>query len=592
MRRNGWLLIALVVFIGLLSSACANQEESSTPTSEGLTAQAEATPTVPLPSATPITDPEFLLARVESLEVISNDDKPAEISVRVRGVLSNSCSEVDDVLTELKGSVYTIAVLEVQSPPAAGQACVAEEMPFEQTVNLEDVAPGSYTVMAHGLQGTFSVAADQNPTPASTPTSSTPMTGSVSGIVWHDLCEGTADAEAQPPQGCSNNDEDGLQGDGLFADEPGIVGVRVGIGTGDCNSPATEFTLTDDNGNYVFSDLPLGEYCVSIEETGPQNENVLLTGIWTSPPDGVAQQPVTLDDAVGQQGVDFGWDFAFLPIGEFDPETCTDSFAYVEDVNIPDDTEFAPNQALTKRWVLQNNGTCPWTEEYSIVFVGGDLMSADEVIPLTQPVAPGQSLEVGIDMTAPTEPGTYRGNWQVANAEGDPFGIDGIIEDAFWLRIVVAEGVTPSATSTSDSGTIGGVVWDDLCNNTNPGAGCIEFPEDSGIYVGDGSFGPLERALAGITISLATSACPTDGTLPSDDNVIATAITSEDGLYQFPGLDTGMYCIFMDALAEENVDLLIPGNWTWPATGVGRYTFFLDPGEQALDLDFGWDYVE
>jgi hypothetical protein len=53
-----------------------------------------------------------------------------------------------------------------------------------------------------------------------------------------------------------------------------------------------------------------------------------------------------------------------------------------------------------------------------------------------------------------------------------------------------------------------------------------------------------------------------------------------------------MYCIFMDALSDENVDSLIPGNWTYPATGVGRYTFFLDPGEQALDLDFGWDYAD
>ena len=48
----------------------------------------------------------------------------------------------------------------------------------------------------------------------------------------------------------------------------------------------------------------------------------------------------------------------------------------------------------------------------------------------------------------------------------------------------------------------------------------------------------------------------------------------------------------MDALSEDNVDFLIPGNWTWPATGVGRYSFILDPGEQALDLDFGWDYSD
>ena len=75
-------------------------------------------------------------------------------------------------------------------------------------------------------------------------------------------------------------------------------------------------------------------------------------------------------------------------------------------------------------------------------------------------------------------------------------------------------------------------------------------------------------------------------------SVIETAVTGDDGIYLFEGLSTGTYCIFMDALSEENVDALIPGNWTWPGTGVGLYTFILDPGEQALDLDFGWDFSD
>jgi hypothetical protein len=48
----------------------------------------------------------------------------------------------------------------------------------------------------------------------------------------------------------------------------------------------------------------------------------------------------------------------------------------------------------------------------------------------------------------------------------------------------------------------------------------------------------------------------------------------------------------MDALSTANVDLLIPGNWTWPAVGVGNHTVVLDEGEQRLDLDFGWDFVD
>ena len=48
----------------------------------------------------------------------------------------------------------------------------------------------------------------------------------------------------------------------------------------------------------------------------------------------------------------------------------------------------------------------------------------------------------------------------------------------------------------------------------------------------------------------------------------------------------------LDALDEEMVELLIPGNWTWPGTGVGQVTVVLDPGEQLTNLDFGWDYVD
>jgi hypothetical protein len=120
----------------------------------------------------------------------------------------------------------------------------------------------------------------------------------------------------------------------------------------------------------------------------------------------------------------------------------------------------------------------------------------------------------------------------------------------------------------------------------------VESSAIGGTFVADGAFDGLEVPLADITISLAEGACPGDGTLPDTSSVLATTLTGEDGIYLFEGLSEGTYCIFMDALSPENVDFLIPGNWTWPGTGVGQYSFILDPGEQALDLDFGWDYVD
>jgi hypothetical protein len=533
------------------------------------------------------------LAEVESLEIIAADDEPANYAVRLRGTTSSNCSRLDEVVTELKGNAFSIAVVEVQDPPEPGKGCEPQETPFDTTVDLVDVPPGSYSVSAHGLQGSFSVAEVSVEAEPTSPTSPTASTGSLSGIVWHDLCQDSATEETLPPPACTINEEGELTADGEFDDEPGIAGVRVGIAAGDCAAPATEFAVTDLEGRYGFSDLPLGPYCISIDAQDDQNREILIDGFWTSPA-GVAEQVVLLEEDSSAQEANFGWDFEFLPLADYDPETCLNSIAYLEDINIPDDAEFAPNQAFTKRWLLQNNGTCPWTDEYSVIFVGGDQMSASNTVPLTRLIAPGQTVEVAIDMISPAEEGTYRGNWQIAGPDGEPFGIDGVIEDAFWLRIVVAEDAVVQATppAGAGTGTIGGVVWDDFCLSDDPGSGCVEFPEGSGVFIGDGSFGPQEQGLAEITISLASQSCPADGSLPPADRVLATAVTDEGGQYRFTGLETGMYCIFMDALSEENVDFLIPGNWTWPATGVGRYTFFLDPGEQALDLDFGWDYVD
>jgi hypothetical protein len=314
-----------------------------------------------------------------------------------------------------------------------------------------------------------------------------------------------------------------------------------------------------------------------------------LPGRWTAPAGGIAEAAITVSDEDPAQEINFGWDYELLPV---DPATCSNSFELLEDLNIPDDTIFSPAEEFTKKWRLRNNGTCPWSTDYTILFVGGDQMAAEQTVPLTQSTAVSQTLDIAVDMIAPDEPGTYRGNWQVAGPDGEPFGIDGNIEDAFWLRIIVEEETTPGATPAPGSGAIGGVVWDDFCINSNPGTGCQESGENSGVFIANGSFDGYESALSGISISLAENACPDNGTLPTTAAVINTAVTAGDGLYLFDGLSEGTYCIFMDALSEENVDFLIPGNWTWPGTGVGQYTFILDPGEQALDLDFGWDYFD
>ena len=43
-------------------------------------------------------------------------------------------------------------------------------------------------------------------------------------------------------------------------------------------------------------------------------------------------------------------------------------------------------------------------------------------IPLTALVAPGEEVDVSVNLKAPTTPGEYTGYWQMVNAKGIPFG--------------------------------------------------------------------------------------------------------------------------------------------------------------------------
>jgi hypothetical protein len=118
------------------------------------------------------------------------------------------------------------------------------------------------------------------------------------------------------------------------------------------------------------------------------------------------------------------------------------------DATIDDDTQMQPGQAFTKTWRLYNAGTCAWSKSYAVVYAYGDLMGAQQVVPLKGNVDPGQTVEVSVDMVAPSTPGTYQGNWKLRNAANASFGIGPAGSSPFWVRIVVVQGATSTATTT------------------------------------------------------------------------------------------------------------------------------------------------
>lgn len=103
------------------------------------------------------------------------------------------------------------------------------------------------------------------------------------------------------------------------------------------------------------------------------------------------------------------------------PTPCVDGSAYVTDVTIPDQSVVDAGEPFVKTWRVKNTGSCPWGPDYQLSFVAGARMGAPESQPLADAL-PGQEVEVSVPMTAPESIGAYRGEWQMLNAEGKPFG--------------------------------------------------------------------------------------------------------------------------------------------------------------------------
>jgi hypothetical protein len=142
--------------------------------------------------------------------------------------------------------------------------------------------------------------------------------GFVSGIVWHDLCsvQPGDPIPAVLPDGCvldgSIVHADGIRQPG----EPGIAGIVVDIGFGDCPSSGLVSTVTDAEGHFSFPPLPPLPYCININAEDETNASILLPGRWTKVPSGhmgYTFWPIALYGEQVRNDIEFGWDYDDLP---------------------------------------------------------------------------------------------------------------------------------------------------------------------------------------------------------------------------------------------------------------------------------------
>ena len=118
-------------------------------------------------------------------------------------------------------------------------------------------------------------------------------------------------------------------------------------------------------------------------------------------------------------------------------ETACNQARFVEDVTIPDGTLLDPGETFQKTWRLQNTGSCSWDSAYFVVFVDGDAMGGPASQALSGSIASQDEVEITVEMVAPDEPGTYRGNWSLRNPAGEVFGVGEDGQGRFWVEIEV-----------------------------------------------------------------------------------------------------------------------------------------------------------
>ena len=117
--------------------------------------------------------------------------------------------------------------------------------------------------------------------------------------------------------------------------------------------------------------------------------------------------------------------------------TVCERIRFIDDVTIPDDTVMQPGQTFRKVWRIQNAGSCVWTAGYQLVFTGGDPMGNVYTANLPGVVAPGETVDVSVDLTAPRAFGEFTGNWKLRSPSGNVFGTANSANVAIWVKIVV-----------------------------------------------------------------------------------------------------------------------------------------------------------
>ncbi|MBN1303152.1 MAG: hypothetical protein JXA13_01860 [Anaerolineales bacterium] len=135
------------------------------------------------------------------------------------------------------------------------------------------------------------------------------------------------------------------------------------------------------------------------------------------------------------------------PVGPTEASASCLGLVFVEDITIDDNTRIQPGEKFTKTWLVKNSGNCNWESGYQFRHIGGDPLNG-VTYTLPQVVSPNSQIEISIEMTAPTTPGSYQSSWKMYDPTTQAF-----FGESPWVLIVVGDAGTPSPTGTAPTAT-------------------------------------------------------------------------------------------------------------------------------------------
>ncbi|NOY99717.1 MAG: hypothetical protein GXP40_11035 [Chloroflexi bacterium] len=172
------------------------------------------------------------------------------------------------------------------------------------------------------------------------------------------------------------------------------------------------------------------------------------------------------------------------------PTQVCDKAKFISDVTVPDGTKFSPGETFTKTWRIKNIGTCTWTTSYAIVFGSGESMNGPVAQPLTGNVAPGQTVDISVNLTAPASDGNYTGYWKLRNASNVLFATV-YVQIKVKSTAFAVTGVTYSVTTFNEPGYVGCPKV--TASITTNGAGTVKYHWTRS----DGSSGTVQTLVFG-----------------------------------------------------------------------------------------------